>query len=132
MRLLTRRFRLLFLLTATTSAFLWQAASAQALVTCTYDAAFHGVAVSLIADTDSAALVRSGNAISVNGVNCGAATVNNTDTIWISGGFGHRSLTIDLSGGAFAPGATSESAGDSEIEIFSDLGPDHSLDSVVI
>jgi len=131
-RLLTRGLRLLFLLATTTSAFLWQAANAQALVSCGYDAAFHGVSVSLTADTDSATLVRSGDAISVNGANCGAATVNNTDTIWISGGFGSRSLTIDLSGGQFAPGATAESAGTSEIEIFSDLGPDPSLDSVII
>jgi Ca2+-binding RTX toxin-like protein len=131
-RLVTRRFRLLFLLAATTSAFLWQAASAQAFVSCSYDAAFHGVTVSLTADADSATLVRSGDAISVNGGNCGVATVNNTDTIFIAGGFGHRSLTVDLSGGQFAPGATSESAGISEIEIVSDLGPDPSLDSVII
>lgn len=132
MRLVTRRFRLFFLLATTTSAFLWQAASAQALVSCGYDAAFHGVSISLTADNDSATLIRNGDAIGVNGGNCGAATVNNTDTIFVAGGFGHRSLTIDLSGGQFAPGATSESTGTSEIEIISALGPDPSLDSVII
>jgi Ca2+-binding RTX toxin-like protein len=51
---------------------------------------------------------------------CGAATVDNTDLIGASSSTGTQaSLNIDLSGGAFAPGATSEAPGASEIEIIS-------------
>ena len=54
---------------------------------------------------------------------CGAATTANTDGITLTGGSGTlEQLTIDLSGGAFAPGFTAETTGSSEIEITTVLG----------
>ena len=50
------------------------------------------------------------------------ATTTNTDTIVINGNTGAEPVTLDLSGGAFAPGLTVEGAGTSEIEIAIDLG----------
>ena len=38
---------------------------------------------------------------------CGAATTANTDTIVVTGNTGAETLTIDLSGGSFAPGLRS-------------------------
>ena len=53
---------------------------------------------------------------------CGAATTANTDSIVVNGSAGSvETLTIDLDGGPFAPGATAES-GSSEIEISLLLG----------
>jgi Ca2+-binding RTX toxin-like protein len=64
----------------------------------------------------------SGNHIQYEGTNCGTATVKNTDTVYVITGDGAQGLTIDLSNGAFAPGATSEGSGVSEIEFEVDLG----------
>jgi Ca2+-binding RTX toxin-like protein len=65
---------------------------------------------------DSATIVRSGDAIDVNGAACGGATVSNTDRITVTGASGNETVVIDLSGGQFAPGATPEANGTSEIE----------------
>lgn len=55
-------------------------------------------------------------------VACGAATTTNTDTIRVTGASGSaETLTIDQSGGALAPGATTE-VGTSEIELITALG----------
>ena len=49
--------------------------------------------------------------------------MTNTDSITVTGSAGtSEHLTIDESGGAFAPGATPESTGLSEIEIAANLG----------
>ena len=61
-------------------------------------------------------LGRSGTAITLNGQPCGGATVSTTDSISITIDTG-TSITIDLSAGPFAPGATDEQDGSSEIEI---------------
>jgi Ca2+-binding RTX toxin-like protein len=54
---------------------------------------------------------------------CGAATTTNTDSILIAGSPGtDESLKLDMTDGAFAPGATAESTGVSEIEITTVLG----------
>jgi Ca2+-binding RTX toxin-like protein len=54
---------------------------------------------------------------------CGAATTSTTDTIVVvSGNTGAEAITIDLSGGPFAPGASVEGTGSSEIEFAIDLG----------
>jgi hypothetical protein len=63
----------------------------------------------------------SGGRILSDGRWCGA-TVDNIDTIQIRGGDGDQDVTIDLSGGGFLPGATTESGTDSEIEFAIDLG----------
>ena len=56
-------------------------------------------------------------------VACGAATTANTDTITVGGAAGSvETLVVDQSGGAFAPGATAETTGTSEIEISVLLG----------
>ena len=52
---------------------------------------------------------------------CGGATVNNVDTVEVAGAGGNESLTIDESGGPFAPGLTPEAA-PAEIEFAVDLG----------
>ena len=65
----------------------------------------------------------SGGAIVFGGSPCGAATTSNTDTISVSGNAGTvETLDIDMSGGAFAPGATPEATGTSDIELVTTLG----------
>lgn len=93
-------------------------------------------ATATFAAGDSITIARSGDQLFVNGAACGiaplVATVTNTDTVSITGvPMGNESLTIDLSGGAFAPGVTTESSGISEIEFPAvDLGD--GADSLVI
>ena len=53
---------------------------------------------------------------------CGAATVTNTDRIFVTGSEGDERVNVSQAGGPFAPGATAESTGVSEIEISVDLG----------
>ena len=53
---------------------------------------------------------------------CGAGTTANTDTIVVTGNTGAETLTVDLSGGSFAPGLAVEGTGLSEIEFTVDLG----------
>jgi trimeric autotransporter adhesin len=80
--------------------------------------AFAGSTVSITTSSGtSATIVRSGNAIELNGVPCDTATVSNTDLIAVSSPEGFDMVTIDLSGGPFAPGATDEGDGSSEIEM---------------
>ena len=90
---------------------------------CAYDAATKTVSAS-IAPGQSGTLVVNAGSIQFGStpVACGAATTANTDTITVNGGAGSvESLTIDQSGGPFAPGATAES-GSSEIEVSVLLG----------
>jgi Ca2+-binding RTX toxin-like protein len=56
------------------------------------------------------------------GVQCFNATVSRIDRIVAVGGADHQSVTIDLTGGPFAPGATPEAVGDGEIEFEVSLG----------
>jgi TolB protein len=64
-------------------------------------------------------------AVTVNNIpdpGCSSATVNNVDTVDIRGSSpGADTLTLDLSTGQFAPGATPEGSGISEIEFQLDL-----------
>ncbi len=52
---------------------------------------------------------------------CATATTANTDTIVVNGTTGAENVTIDLSGGQFAPGVSVEGSGLSEIEFVVDL-----------
>ncbi len=75
----------------------------------------------------SASIKRSLSNISVSGTSlspntCGGATVNNVNLVSVTGASGNESLTLDLSGGQFGPGATGEGTGTSEIEFDVDLG----------
>ena len=97
-------------------------ATAGAVTSCSFAA---GTAtVNLATTNDAATLGRAGSAIQVNGVACGAATVNNTDLINVVGTIdsGQR-VAVDLAGGGLAPGATAEAGPGavSEIEITVDL-----------
>ena len=90
---------------------------------CTYDAALK-TAKATLSPGATATLDVAGSQIRFGTVPvaCGAATTTNTDTILVSGAAASvEALTIDLSGGPFAPGATAES-GTSEIEISLLLG----------
>ena len=84
--------------------------------TCTYDAATLTVTVS-VGNGESATIARSGDLITLDGIPCGAATVQTTDTIVVGGTGNPTEFAIDLSGGPFEPGATPETdGGASEIE----------------
>ena len=91
---------------------------------CSYDATAKKLTATIAAGT-STTLVVVGGAIHFGSTPtaCGTATVNNTDTIVITAPPGStEGLTIDQTGGAFAPGATAESTGVSEIEVQTSLG----------
>ncbi len=72
-----------------------------------------------VASGASAALERSGTAITFAGVPCGGADVTNTDQISISAPDTTTSetITISMAGGTFAHGKTAEGDGSNEIEI---------------
>ena len=105
----------------------------EAASSCVFDAATAELTVALPAVGDTGTLKRSGSAIRLNGGACGAATVANTDTITVTGASGRQTLTVDLSGGTFAPGKTAEPGGVSEIEVAVDLksGADSTAGDVV-
>src|SRR3712207_2507074 len=92
------------------------ATPARAVVVCAFDDATGTVTITLD-NGDVARVVRSGEAITVDGTPCDTATVTNTDTIDVSSTGTAAEVRIDLSGGPFAPGETAETdAADSEIE----------------
>ncbi|HEU4356789.1 MAG TPA: hypothetical protein VFT27_14465 [Actinomycetota bacterium] len=94
---------------------------ASAAVTCTFNSGNNTVTVTLT-EGATVALARQGDAIAVDGTQCDTATVNNTDTIQVDGSAANADdVTIDLSGGAFAPGADDEQGADDEIEFSVDL-----------
>jgi Ca2+-binding RTX toxin-like protein len=95
-------------------------APAAAAASCTFDSGAATVSVSL-GDGTGRVSVGSGGQILLDGTQCDTATVDNTDTIDATGSPGSR-FSIDLSGGAFVPGATSENSGQSEIEFSGNLG----------
>jgi Ca2+-binding RTX toxin-like protein len=86
--------------------------AASAVAGCSFDAPSGVVTV---AATDDVAVSRAGNAIEVDGSGCGGATVTTTDLIEVAA-TARIVVEIDLFGGAFAPGATAEAKGTSEIE----------------
>jgi Ca2+-binding RTX toxin-like protein len=102
---------------------------AQAAPTCTYTGK-PGVVTVTISDPDTVAdLIRSGTSIGllIGGgfTPCGAATVDNTESIAVQDVSGGRTgFQAFLEGGPFAPGATDEGDGTSEIEFTVDLGTD--------
>jgi Ca2+-binding RTX toxin-like protein len=98
---------------------------ARALSTCTFTGG--EVQVTIADPPDAPTIVRSGDAIHVNGVQCDTADVNNTDLITVTDTTSANiNLTLDLSGGAFAPGVTDELDGSSEIEIAYSMGASNS------
>jgi Ca2+-binding RTX toxin-like protein len=97
---------------------------ARAAATCSFDAGTGTVHV-VIPEFEMTVLSRGGSAILVDGTPCGGATVKNTDLVLFVddqvGPPGKPSVTVDLSGGPFAPGHTRESDGSSEIEIWHEI-----------
>lgn len=81
----------------------WLVAPARAAVSCAYDAATQTASVSLSADQDSTSIVRSGDAIHVNGAACGAATIANTTLVRVTGGAGFQTFRVSVAGGQFTP-----------------------------
>jgi Ca2+-binding RTX toxin-like protein len=90
------------------------------LSTCSYDAAVQRVNVSVegLAERigDNTLRVGRTGGIRFAGSACEAATVQNTERIVVTGTSSEEDFIIDLRGGAFAPGATVEPLGLSEIE----------------
>jgi Ca2+-binding RTX toxin-like protein len=89
-------------------------AHAGGVTLCTFAA---GTASVTLSGGVSATLSRSGTAITLNGTACDTATVLNTDLVAVTSPDSFGLLTFGLSAGPFAPGATDEGDGSSEIEI---------------
>ncbi|MGH3020348.1 MAG: calcium-binding protein [Gaiellaceae bacterium] len=98
---------------------------------CSYDAASKSVTAQMTAGSQGTLSVVGAGAIHFGaGGACGAATTANTDSITIVAGAGSQEhVTIDQTGGAFAPGATGET-GTPEIEIALSLAD--ATDEIVI
>jgi Ca2+-binding RTX toxin-like protein len=91
-------------------------ARAQSAPSCSFEAG----TLTVMIDGISATLTASGaGAIELDGVPCGQATTTATDLIQVNGGALADKLTLT---GSFAPGATAEPSGTSEIEILLALG----------
>jgi Ca2+-binding RTX toxin-like protein len=88
--------------------------------TCTFDAATRSATVT-VGNGESVTIGRSGPAITLDGTPCDAATVTTTDTIVVTATGIPTQIAIDLSGGPFEPGATTESDASSEIEFTVDV-----------
>ena len=87
--------------------------------TCSFDADTATVTVTVNGKTARVQAIAASDEIRLNGVACGGATVNNTDSIAVNGGALADEVTLT---GGFEPGLTAESDGTSEIEIAFALG----------
>src|SRR5688500_5263328 len=99
------------------------AAPAQGAVSCGFAAGTATVSMSAAGDSAAIAVGTGVNAgrIVVGVTPCGLATTLLTDTIVVNGSTGAENVTIDLSGGQFAPGIAVEGSGLSEIELVVDF-----------
>lgn len=104
-------------------------APAQAAAVCSYAGGVASVSMPADGDTGRLTLGTTADAGKIffgvgdaTPVPCGTATVNNTDTVNVSGSDGAQALRLSLAGGPFAPGASTEPDGTSEIEFAVDLG----------
>ena len=81
-----------------------------------------GSMLAVFADLEDVTFTRPGGdainvaATSITDPTCSGSTVLNTDTIDVDGATGTESVTIDISGGAYAPGMTDEPGTTDEIE----------------
>jgi Ca2+-binding RTX toxin-like protein len=90
---------------------------------CTYNAATKTVIASAPAGTSTLVVAAGEIRFGATPASCEGATTSNADTIRVVGTSGAaEKLIVDQSGGAFAPGATAETTGISEIEIEVNLG----------
>jgi Ca2+-binding RTX toxin-like protein len=98
---------------------------------CTYNAATKTATASAPAGTSTLVVAGGEIRFGPSPAACGGATTANTDTIKVVGAAGAaEKLIIDQSAGAFAPGATAETTGVSEIEIDVNLG--NASDEIVV
>ena len=120
----TRSARHLAWAAATTAlvAGLLPTATVAAATNCSYVAATKAATINVNGAVTTKVGRNAAGAILVDGTACGAATVTNTDTIAILGDASAQSITLALASGGFAPGATAEAAGTSDIEISLNLG----------
>ncbi len=99
---------------------------ATAAVACSFDAATATVTASVSGFTPERSLRNTmsveGGAILFEGDRCGEATTTNADTIVVTGSVKDDVFVVDTRSGPFAPGATPDAAGSSEIEFHVDLG----------
>jgi Ca2+-binding RTX toxin-like protein len=92
-------------------------------VSCSFDGATATVDVTIGSGDLTTLSVGGGGEMLVDNVQCGTATVTNTDTVVITGSGGNESATIDQTGGQFAPGKTDQGGvGNNQIEFTVDLG----------
>jgi Ca2+-binding RTX toxin-like protein len=90
---------------------------------CTYNSGTRTVTASAPAGTSTLVVSSGSIRFGTTPVSCAGATTANTDTIKVVGAAGTaEKVVVDQSGGAFAPGATAEATGVSEIEIDVNLG----------
>lgn len=91
---------------------------------CAYNATTKAVTTTMAAGSAATLKVVSGAIwFGTTPAACGVATTANTNSISIGGSAGTvETLAVDMSGGAFEPGFSSESSGISEIEITTTLG----------
>jgi Ca2+-binding RTX toxin-like protein len=100
-----------------------QASPAAAAITCGFSGA--QVQISLTTGGSVGTVSVLGGTIMLNGAACGAATVNNTDTIKVDGAAGYQRLVINEASGTFAPGKSDEPGSSDEIEFNVTLGDDN-------
>lgn len=105
---------------------------AWAAPSCGYDPPTHVVTVHLGAPGDAAIITVVGGSIAVNAVSCGA-TVADADQVVVvdDTAGGATSVSVDMSGGPFAPGFTDEPGASDEIEFAINLG-DGAGDSLLL
>ena len=120
MRRPTRWLRPALAVLAVIAGVLIPAGPAAATVTCTFNGGT-GLMRLVWERGDSVTVARSGDSITVNGGDCGGATVTTTDRIDAAPTETGGELVIDLAGGPFEPGLTAEASGQSEIEFTGDL-----------
>jgi Ca2+-binding RTX toxin-like protein len=87
---------------------------------CTFDSAT--ATATIVLPGGAATILMLAGVVGVDGVACTGATETATDAIVVTGSTGSDDVTLDLRGGQFAPGATDEGDGSSEIELTIDLG----------
>jgi Ca2+-binding RTX toxin-like protein len=90
-------------------------------VACSFDAGSATARVDATGITTLTIARAAGGQIQVNGANCGAATVTNTNTIKVFGDGAGQTVNVDVTGG-LGPGLTPEATGSSEIELLINLG----------
>jgi Ca2+-binding RTX toxin-like protein len=130
-RVLTRKASVLVL-----TLFLVAVGAPARAVTCNYQGSPNFLVAVGMVHGETAVVQRAGSAIEVNGSPCGAASVNNTNSVRFGIELGGDvNVMISLRGGPFAPGLTDETGSSDEIEFVANLdgsGAPTTADGVVI